>query len=78
MSQILYFTAPWCGPCKLLKPQLSKLTVPYKTINIDNDMQTAKQYNVKSIPCFLKVDTSGQEISRLVGANVTIANIQKL
>ncbi len=78
MSQLLYFTAPWCGPCKLLKPQLNKLTVPFRTINIDNNMQIANQYNVRNIPCFIKINAQGQEISRLVGSNVTIANIQGL
>jgi len=78
MSQLLYFTAPWCGPCKLLKPQLNKLTVSFRTINIDNDMQIANQYNVRNIPCFIKINTQGQEVARLVGNNVTIANIQGL
>ena len=78
MRQLLYFTAPWCGPCKLLKPQLNKLTVPFRTINIDNDMQIANQYNVRDIPCFIKINAQGQEVSRLVGNNVTIANIQGL
>ena len=78
MSQLLYFTAPWCGPCKLLKPQLNKLTVSFRTINIDNDMQFANQYNVRNIPCFIKINAQGQEVSRLVGNSVTIANIQGL
>jgi len=78
MSQLLYFTAPWCGPCKLLKPQLNKLTVSFRTINIDNDMQLANQYNVRNIPCFIKINAQGQEVSRLVGNSVTIANIQGL
>ena len=78
MSQLLYFTAPWCGPCKLLKPQLNKLTISFRTINIDNDMQLANQYNVRNIPCFIKINAQGQEVSRLVGNSVTIANIQGL
>jgi|TARA_R110000796_G_C14225390_1_gene395193 thioredoxin-like negative regulator of GroEL len=78
MSQLLYFTAAWCGPCKLLKPQLNKLTVPFRTINIDNDMQIANQYNVRNIPCFIKINAQGQEVSRLVGNNVTLSNIERL
>ena len=78
MSQLLYFTAPWCGPCKQLKPQLTQLTVSYRTINIDQDMDTANRYNVRNIPCFMRINAIGQEVSRLVGNSVTIANIQRL
>ncbi len=78
MSQLLYFTAPWCGPCKLLKPKLNQLTVSYRTINIDQDMATANKYNVRNIPCFIRINANGSEVSRLVGNSVTIANIQRL
>lgn len=78
MSQLLYFTAPWCGPCKLLKPKLNQLTVPFRTINIDQDMATANRYNVRNIPCFIRIDANSNEVSRLVGNSVTIANIQRL
>ena len=78
MSQLLYFTAPWCGPCKLLKPKLNESTVSYRTINIDRDMAMANKYNVRNIPCFMRINAIGQEVSRLVGNSVTIANIQRL
>jgi thioredoxin-like negative regulator of GroEL len=78
MSQLLYFTAPWCGPCKLLKPKLNQLTVPFRTINIDQDMATANHYNVRNIPCFMRIDAQGQEVSRIVGNSVTIDNIKRL
>ena len=78
MSQLLYFTAPWCGPCKLLKPKLNRLTVSYRTINIDQDMDTAHRYNVRNIPCFMRINAQGQEVSRIVGNSVTIDNIERL
>ena len=78
MSQLLYFTAPWCGPCKLLKPKLNQLTVSYRTINIDQDMDTANRYNVRNIPCFIRINANGQEVSRIVGNSVTIDNIKRL
>ena len=78
MSQLLYFTAPWCGPCKLLKPKLNQLNVSYRTINIDQDMATANRYNVRNIPCFMRINAQGQEVSRIVGNSVTIDNIKRL
>lgn len=78
MSQLLYFTAEWCGPCKLLKPKLNQLTVSYRTINIDQDMATANKYNVRNIPCFIRINANGQEVSRIVGNSVTIDNIKRL
>jgi len=78
MSQLLYFTAPWCGPCKLLKPKLNESAVSYRTINIDRDMAMANKYNVKNIPCFMRINAQGQEVSRIVGNSVTIDNIKRL
>jgi len=78
MSQLLYFTAEWCGPCKLLKPKLNESSVSYRTINIDQDMATANKYNVRNIPCFIRINANGQEVSRIVGNSVTIDNIKRL
>lgn len=78
MSQLLYFTAEWCGPCKLLKPKLNESAVSYRTINIDQDMATANKYNVRNIPCFIRINANGQEVSRIVGNSVTIDNIKRL
>ena len=78
MSQLLYFTAPWCGPCKLLKPKLNESAVSYTTINIDRDMAMANKYNVRNIPCFMRINAQGQEVSRIVGNSVTIDNIKRL
>jgi thiol-disulfide isomerase/thioredoxin len=78
MSQLLYFTAEWCGPCKLLKLKLNESAVSYRTINIDRDMAMANKYNVRNIPCFIRIDALGQEVSRIVGNSVTIDNIKRL
>ena len=47
--------ADWCGPCRMLAPVLSELEVEYPEvkfckINVDNDRELAKQFNVTSIP----------------------------
>ena len=65
------FNAEWCGPCKMLAPVLDKLAeenenIKVVSVNVDNNSDLAKQYNVFSIPC-LVVIKDGQEINRSVG-----------
>jgi thioredoxin 1 len=69
MKQLLYFSAPWCGPCKALGPLLDELAnqYPIKKINIDNQPELAREYGIVSIPTtVLLVD--GQEKERKTGA----------
>ena len=54
---ILYFSAPWCGPCKQLGPTLEKVTADYAArgvilakVDVDADKFLAAQFQVKSIP----------------------------
>ena len=68
MSKIYYFSADWCGPCKQLGPIMEKSGLPYTKINIDTDTELSTKYGIRNIPTLLKVDTQGNEISRIVGA----------
>ena len=69
MKQYLYFSAPWCGPCRMLGPIMSEVsnTIPVQKVNIDEDSATAQQYNVRSIPTVVLLE-NGQEVKRLIGA----------
>ena len=68
MKQYLYFSAPWCGPCRMLGPIMSEVsnTIPVQKINIDEDPTTAQQYNVRSIPTVVLLE-NGQEVKRMIG-----------
>mgnify|MGYP006095781283 FL=1 len=69
MKQYLYFSAPWCGPCRMLSPIMSEVnnTIPVQKVNIDEDPTTAQQYNVRSIPTVVLLE-NGQEVKRMIGA----------
>ncbi len=69
MKQILYFSAPWCGPCKMFKPVMESLSseLPIQFIDVDTSPQTAAQYNVRSVPTTVVVK-DGMEMGRVVGA----------
>lgn len=65
------FNAEWCGPCKMLSPILDSLAkdndkVKIVSINIDNEEELAREYNVFSIPC-LVMFKEGKEEKRQVG-----------
>lgn len=53
--QVLYFSAPWCGPCKMFGPAFDETVAEFndidvKKINIDEDLEAARKYEVMSIP----------------------------
>jgi thiol-disulfide isomerase/thioredoxin len=37
--KLYYFSAPWCGPCKVLGPQMEKSGLPYTKVNVDSDTE---------------------------------------
>ncbi|MDC0540032.1 thioredoxin family protein [bacterium] len=69
MNKIYYFSAPWCGPCKMLGPVMDKSGLPFQKINVDNDSTLSAKYGIRNVPTLVKVDANGNEISRLVGNN---------
>ena len=67
----MYFSAPWCGPCRMFGPVMERISqsgIPVEKINVDNAPQVAAAYIVKSVPTTILVDNQGKEISRFVGA----------
>ena len=70
MKKILYFSAPWCGPCKQFGPimdRISQTGILVEKVNVDNAPAVAAAYNVRSVPTVVVVDRSGNEIGRSVG-----------
>ena len=79
MKQLLYFSAPWCGPCRALGPILDELSTKYsiKKINIDNQPEIAREYGITSIPTTILL-VNGQETERKIGPQPKSYYIQLL
>lgn len=69
---VIDFNATWCPPCKMMNPIVEKLSdemagkIAFKSLDVDQNQQTAAQMQVQGIPTFI-VKKDGQIIDRLVG-----------
>jgi putative thioredoxin len=67
------FWAPWCGPCRVLKPVLEKLAEQYQgkfrlaKINSDENPELSTRYGVRSIPN-VKAFVNGELVAEFLGA----------
>lgn len=61
------FYAEWCGPCKMMGPVLETLEgIEVLKINVDENQELAKEYNVMSIP-YMLILKDGEKAAELVG-----------
>ena len=72
--KFLYFSAPWCGPCRTLGPTMEKVAATGITVikvDIDNEqsLNATSEYAIRSVPTVVLVDESGKEFARTVGAH---------
>lgn len=66
------FWAEWCGPCRMQGPIVDELATEFSgkavigKLNVDENMNTAQQYGVMSIPT-LMIFKGGQMVKQYVG-----------
>jgi len=70
-KQLIVFSAEWCGPCKILKPNLEKaeeMVEGVKIIKADvsENEDSTRDFNVKNIPTCVLI-SEGKEVARFHG-----------
>lgn len=69
---VVDFYAPWCGPCRKLSEIVSQISEEFAgratvyKLNTDENLETAKQYSVSSLPTLL-IFKDGESVERLTG-----------
>ena len=67
---VVDFWAPWCGPCKVMKPAFEKVSEEYRkensevqlfTLNVEENKEFAAQLGIRAIPT-VKSFSGGKEV----------------
>lgn len=68
-SELLDFSATWCGPCQQAKPfiqQLRREGLPVREVDVDRQRDVAERFKITAMPTFVLV-VEGREVDRVVG-----------
>src|ERR1700761_8499080 len=68
---LLDFHTEWCGPCRAMRPAISKLIdagYPIRSVDGDRERDLVRKYNVTAFPTFVVVDDEGRALGRIEGA----------
>ncbi len=63
--------APWCGPCRIYSPIIEEVSgemgdkVKFVKINVDENENIARKYNIESIPTTLIFDKGAVKAMRV-------------
>ena len=70
---IVDFWAEWCGPCRIVAPELEKIRQEYDgkiqvvKLNIDDAPSVAAKYGIMSVPT-IALFQDGDVVSQVIGA----------
>lgn len=69
---VVDFWATWCGPCRMLAPELEKFAKDFSSqvkvgkVNVDDEMELAMQFGIEVIPTLI-VFENGKAVQKISG-----------
>lgn len=80
---VVDFTAPWCGPCKMMAPIFEDVAKHFEgkvklgKLDVDENPETPSQFGISGVPTLIFF-RDGVEATRLVGFQSKDALMAKL
>lgn len=69
--KVLKFYASWCAPCKGLAMVVNgikdQVDIPFEDVNIEENVELAAKYGIRSVPTMVIVNEDGTEVKRQSG-----------
>jgi thiol-disulfide isomerase/thioredoxin len=72
---VLFFTAPWCGPCRPIYPIVSEFQKKHETavkvfyVDFDTNRADTERWSVTEIPVVIAIGADGTLLLRVDGAS---------
>ena len=70
MNKLVYISATWCGPCKTFGPTMERVAatgIPVRTVDADQNKEVLYDYQIRSVPAVIKIDSSGKMLDKFIG-----------
>ena len=72
-KSVMYFTATWCPPCKMIAPIYTELAkkypdVAFGKVDVDDNQEAAIEFRIQAVPTFV-FSKNKESVNKFSGAD---------
>ena len=72
-KSVMYFTATWCPPCKMISPVYDELSkkypdVAFGKVDVDDNQDAAMEFQIQAVPTFI-FSKGDEAVNKFSGAD---------